>query len=275
MAITPNGLYNNPNGKIGNMVFYTLRGQLVSRKIGKPGNPSVPQLANRQAMAITMDVLKGMVGFINEGFYHQSVGTTKNQFNLATSYNKKNALQGVYPNLSVDYSKLLLSNGKLDSPVKTTMVKTETGVEVSWDGYNDKNCKGDDMAMIILYHPVKGRETTVFYAAKRSDGKCFIPVHERWLAEPLEAYMFFKASNGKAVSDSVYLGNLNGEVETVEQVVVKGKDKRGKDRFKVIKAQYLAEFNDAADEVRMNKSRKNLKLEYEVLKKRFDEPPGN
>ena len=174
MAIYKSGIYGRPNGKLGRMVFYMLNGQSVARSIGLPGKPSLLQLANHQAMSVTMKCLKHMVDFINEGFGLQAAGTTKNPFNLATAYNKKHALKGAYPYLSVDYSKLLLSQGVLTAPQKTTIEKTEKGVEVTWDAYHDRTCKGNDMVMIMLYYSSEaGRHaTTHLYEAKRSDGKC-------------------------------------------------------------------------------------------------------
>lgn len=273
MAITTNGFYNNPNGKIGKMVYYMLRGQLVSRSIGRPGNPTVPQLANRQAMSVTMDVLSDMVDFINEGFLLEAHGTTKNQYNLATSYNKKNALKGVYPNLSIDYSKLKLSSGKLDAPVETTLVKTKCGVEISWDSQHHPTGKAEDMAMVVLYHPVLKSATTVLYATQRSKGTCFISLQGRWLDGPVEAYMFFKSANGKAVSDSVYLGNLNGTVKSVEMVVVEDKDKKGKTRFKAIEVTDLPEFNRIAKVKRKEQIMRNPKVSYSDWKDFTEEPP--
>jgi hypothetical protein len=89
------------------------------------------QLANYQSMAVTMRLLKNMTAFINSSFEIEARGTVKNQHNLATSYNKKQALKGEYPNISVDYSKVVLSYGDLEIAQDLKMVKTDTGIQIS------------------------------------------------------------------------------------------------------------------------------------------------
>ena len=279
MAIYKSGIYGRPNGKIGRMVFYMLKGQSVARSIGLPGKPSLLQLANHQAMSVTMKCLKHMVGFINEGFGLQAEGTTKNPFNLATSYNKKHALQGKYPYQTVDYSKLLLSQGVLRAPEKTSINKTGTGIEVSWDSYRDQTCNGNDMVMIMLYHPAETGAQAIshLYAARRSEGKCFIPVSGRYIDKPLEAYMFFKANDSKAVSDSVHLGNLNGTAETLQEKENKIEHARVKERFEKVESKYLGLMNHPDGQPPESKKLSVMRTEYEVLQKKLkslEDRPG-
>lgn len=271
MAIYKSGIYGRPNGKIGNMVFYMLKGQSVARSIGSPGKPSSLQLANHQAMSVTMKCIKHMVEFINEGFGLQAEGTTKNPYNLATSYNKKHALKGQYPSISVDYSKLLLSQGVLTAPQETNIKKTGNGITVTWDSYHDKSCKGNDMVMIMLYSSSEsGREATShLYAAKRSEGKCFIPVSVHHIDKPIEAYMFFKANNSKAVSDSVYLGNLNGTEETLQEKEDKTQYTKVKEQFKKIESKYLGLMNHKDGPPVESRNLRMMRTEYGVLQKKL------
>lgn len=108
MAILSNSAFGHPNGKIGGMVYYMLKGQAVCRMIGEQGKPSIKQKANYQAMEVTMRLVKPMKEFIRNSFELEARGTVKNPHNLAVSYNKKQALQGEYPNIRVDYSKVVL-----------------------------------------------------------------------------------------------------------------------------------------------------------------------
>lgn len=52
MSVSRNGMHVYPSGKIGNVVSYMLRGQLIHRTIGKQGKPSRKQKANHQSMAV-------------------------------------------------------------------------------------------------------------------------------------------------------------------------------------------------------------------------------
>lgn len=273
MAIYTSGVLGRPSGKLGPIVIYMLNGRSVARTIGKPGKISDKQRANHQAMSVTMEYLKEMVESINHGFGIQAKGTIKNAFNLATSYNKKQALQGEYPNLSVNYSKVVLSQGPVIAPQATTMVKVENGVEVTWNPYHDKFSKKDDVVMIMLYKDSEINNGAInrFYAAQRSDGKCFIPCQRVELDEPLEGYMFFKSNDGKKVSDSVYLGNLNGVRTTKAQKEEQLKYEKVKKRFAIVDVQYN-EYMNYKSEVKVNKKAYySTMAEHEVLQKQLAE----
>lgn len=212
MAVIKGGIAKQTNGKVGNVVVYELNGQTVTRTVGKPGKPSKNQLANHQAMSVIVKLLAPIKEFINVSFELEARGTTKNQYNLATSYNKKHAIQGKYPNLSVDYSKLILSKGNLEEAENPKLVKKAKGVEVSWNKTAEDLERLDDLVMILLYHPLKNASTNVFYAVTRRKGKYFIPLNALTLKQPIEAYICFKATDGKSISNSVYAGNLNIEI---------------------------------------------------------------
>lgn len=210
MAIIKSGISKDTNGKIGNIVIYELNGQTVSRTIGKQGKPSKKQLANYLEMKLIVRLLAPMKSFINISFEPEARGTTKNPYNLATAYNKNHAIQGKYPDLSIDHSKVILSRGNLKAPENTRLIKTAKGVEVLWDKNADTPLRLDDLVMILLYHPLKKVCTKILYAVTRAKGKYFIPLKAITLTQPIEAYICFKSIDGKLMSDSVYAGNLNG-----------------------------------------------------------------
>lgn len=273
MAIYRNGINGRPSGKMGNIVYYMLNGQSVARSIGRPGKISERQRANHQAMSVTMSYLKHMVDFINAGYGSKASGTIKNPFNLATSYNKKHALKGVYPNLSVDYSKVVLSQGILQAPKATTMVKSGKGIAVSWDPFSDAYCRHDDMVMVMLYHPAEANKgtTTSLYAARRSEGKCFILCPYYDTDQPIEGYIFFKSSDNKAVSDSVYLGNLNGTAETIQQKQQKTQYEKVKERFATVEKTYFQLIDQVDGPPTNNKTFNSVLKEYEILQKQLIE----
>ena len=271
MAKAANGPLGALNGKLSNLVFYTLNGQHICRTIGDPGKPSVNQLANRQAMSVTMRMVKSIAEFISVSFDLEAQGTVKNAHNLATSYIKKKALKGEYPNLSVDYSKVELSHGTLQGATDLKLEKTATGVQVSW------NTEGryDDIVMILLCHPLKRSATSRINASRRDAGTCFIELERHgYLDEPIEAYICFRAADGKAISDSVYLGNLNGAAETEEQISQKKKYEAVKQRFDVVAADYLLQMKNNWGNPVDSKAFRILEKEYQVLKNKLEHLPG-
>ncbi|RQO74570.1 hypothetical protein DBR43_04060 [Pedobacter sp. KBW06] len=209
MAKAPNGVLGPLRGKIKNLVFYVLNGQPVVRTIGKTyKKPSINQLANYQAMSVTMDLIRPITGFINSSFELEASGTIKNAHNLATSYNKKKALKGEYPNIGVDYSKVVLSYGELEVSTNLKMKLVKRGVHIRWDGNGGY---GDDIVMILLLHPLSEYATFTLNACRRDAGQYLMEVTETSLLnEPIEAYICFKSADGRRISNSTYLGNLNG-----------------------------------------------------------------
>jgi len=276
MALCYAGPYGHPSGKIGKLVFYMLNGQPVCRLIGKAGKPSINQLANRQAMSVTMGLLKPMSEFINVSFKLEAEGTVKNPHNLATSYNKKLALTGQYPNIKVDYSKVVLSKGNLEMANNLKLSKAEGGINLSWDaGVTTQNGRYDDIMMVMLSHPDYELASSFLNAGRRADGSCFIPLQSEWLMNgQMEVYVCFKSANGKLISDSAYAGNLNGQAES-------HKEKEEKLHYLTVKARFdqvAADYHQKTPlhrEGKMNsRAFRHLEKEYEVLKKKLMLLPG-
>ncbi|WP_342330371.1 DUF6266 family protein [Pedobacter sp. FW305-3-2-15-E-R2A2] len=271
MAKAANGPLGALNGKLNNLVFYTLNGQHICRTIGDPGKPSIHQLANRQAMSVTMRLVKSITEFISVSFDLEAQGTVKNAHNLATSYLKKKALKGEYPNISVDYSKVELSHGTLPGATDLKIEKREQGVQVSW------NTEGryDDIVMILLCHPLQKSATSRINASRRDAGTCFIALeYEGYLDEPIEAYICFRAADGKEISDSAYIGNLNGAAETEEEIAEKQKYAQVKQRFDILEVDYLQQLKDNWGNPVDSKAFRNLEKEYKVLKNKLEHLPG-
>ena len=270
MAKASNGPLGALNGKLRNLVFYMLNGQPVVRTIGDPGKPSRNQLANRQAMSVTMGLVSSITDFTSVSFELEAKGTVRNAHNLATSYIKKQALKGEYPNISVDYSKVILSNGSLPGAADLKIEKKEKGVLLTWDTAGSD----DDIVMILLCHPLQKRATSCINAGRRDAGSYFIGLREDYLEEPIEAYICFRAADGKAISNSAYVGNLNGEIESPEERAQNKKYQLIKQRFDVVESDYLQQLKDNWGQRVDSKAFRNLEKEYEVLKNKLEHLPG-
>ncbi|WP_316819442.1 DUF6266 family protein [Pedobacter gandavensis] len=213
MAIIKN-ILGVPNGKIGDMVFYQRKGKTICKTIGKTAQLSPLQLANCQAMSVTTTLLRHMLKFINLGYGLQAKGTDQHPHNLATAYHKKYALKGVYPNIEVDYAKVMLSQGDLSVITDIKVEKLSTGIQFSWDPkLNYKREEHDDLVMILLYFKNKKRVEEHLNAAKRSDGQVFLLINEEEILLPTAIYIALRSADGTQVSDSKYLGTLNDPEE--------------------------------------------------------------
>ncbi|WP_316822475.1 DUF6266 family protein [Pedobacter gandavensis] len=267
--------YGHPSGKIGNIVYYMLKGQPVCRLVGTPGKPSVKQMANRQAMSVVMQFIKPMTDFINISFKREAEGSIRNPHNLAISYNKKQALTGEYPNIKVDYTKVILSNGSLEMAKNLQLIKGKEGLNLSWDSSIGDNAAPDDSLMVLVSHPTRKKASTYLNAARRTDGSCFLPLDKEWmLQEQMEVYVCFKSANEKLISNSAYVGNLNGEPESKSEIAEKENYKAVKARFDQVAADYAKKSTGYTDGVLGSKAFRQLKKEYEVLKVKLAHLPG-
>ncbi|MBB2149091.1 DUF6266 family protein [Pedobacter gandavensis] len=274
MAIASNGPQGHLNGKVGNLVFYMLNGQPVVRLIGRKGKPSILQLANYQGMAVTTKLLSRMGGFIKLGYGLQARGTVHNAHNLATSYHKKQALKGEYPNISIDYSKVKLSQGLMSETKDLKINKVSGGLEISWDPRDYADLSYNDSVMVMICCPETGKDREYLNIARRSEGKCFIPLFEEVLNQQIEPYISFISADGAMVSDSVYLGNLNGEglneIEKQQQV----KYQQVKSRFDQLEGSYSRQLKENYGEIPKTKAFKCLEKEYKAVQKQLLHLPG-
>lgn len=273
MAKSPNGLYGALSGRLGNTVHYVLNGQHIVRMVGvntKP--PTVKQKANRQAMSVIMDLLRPALRFVNAGFGLEAMNTVCNAHNLAVSYNKKHALQGEYPNLSVDYSKVQFSRGVLPLPDGLRMEKEGNGIRISWNPEHlDKGDSPDNIVMVMLLKPGQSRGDCMLNAGKRSEGSCFIEL-ETGHQSQTEVYICFKSSSGKSISNTAYVGNLNGVTENKENQVKKEKRTKDQARFDQVRASYFKQIKDNGGINPQDKRFRCLEKEYIVLKRRLEKP---
>ncbi|MCX2453010.1 DUF6266 family protein [Pedobacter sp. PLR] len=274
MATLTNTVLGIPRGKIGDFVIYPLNGKTIFRRNGKPGPQNELQMANRQAMSVTMKLLRPMLKFINLGYGLQAKGTDKNPHNLATAYHKKHALKGVYPNIRVDYSKVILSQGDLSKITDMQVQKTATGLQFTWDPkLKYKAEEYDDQVMILIYYTGTKKADQFLNAAKRSEGAHFIEMDEEYLESAMAVYMSLKSADGTSISDSTYLGLLNEKeiaeipVEILEMKAKKEEEKVISDlksRFIEVTNSYIQQLEEIKSGTR-TEDKAFIRLEAEFL----------
>jgi hypothetical protein len=206
MAIQKNGPHGKVSGKLGKLVFYDLNGVNVARVNGVNKAPaSINQLVVRQRMEVISLLLSLSNAFIKVGFLSSIKGTNRNQHNEATSYNLKNALKGTYPNIEIDYPKVLLSDGPLDAPINVRLQKSTNAIELTWDmdPAGDGHA-GENRSMVHVVFPVLNKSFTFFNEAKRSDGKFTQELPSEMLTSQVEVYLAFSDLSTNSTSPSVW-----------------------------------------------------------------------
>jgi len=199
------------NGKKSGTVYYKLNDTLVARGIGKNNKePSLKQKTARLATAVTSAFLNEVMPYVNIGF--QAIGrmTKTNQQNQAFSYNRKNAVRGTYPDVVIDYTKVLLSIGNKPLPTELKAFVAEDWLIITWNTeLTLPNAFWDDQVIIMAYFPQLKNSVFLSGGAKRYQGTEHVPL--KGIKRGYALHVFFSIiSNDRAnISNSIYLGEMN------------------------------------------------------------------
>jgi len=200
-------LFGNFNGKLGGLVGYTLNGEDIVRTLGESTKPpTVKQLVVRKKIKVVTHMMSIVLKYINSGFSFAVKGTNKKPFNEAVSCNFKNATTGVYPEITLDYSKILVSKGSLAPALNPLIVRWPDGLEFKWEMQAPGPIYIDnDRAMLLIYFPVQQECLCVLTGAERKECRQFVALEPDYLEREMQAYIAFIANDRTGVSDSVWV----------------------------------------------------------------------
>ena len=218
MAIIKNGILGGVTGKVGNVVGASNRGVNYLRSVPTSFSDakSPKQVSNRMKMKVCVSFLSKAKSFIRLGFR----GWSKNgsAYNAAFSYNYGVALQGEYPDISLDYSKVMLSKGSLTSLYGTSAVALGAdSLKLSWnDNTGEGSAKSGDTVMALVYAPELDEVVFRSNAGTRDAGEATVQVPQHFAGKVLHCWIAvmdpekqYSASEAKeSVSNSIYTGEL-------------------------------------------------------------------
>ena len=150
------GILGGFSGKVGTVVGSNWKGISYMRAIA----PSIrdartaKQLAQREKFKLVLGFLRSVQSYVRVGFKMYAIRQTA--FNAAMSYTMRNAVKGVSPNFSIDYSKVMVSRGSLALPLNIQKLNNEGEIGISWsDNSGMANAMDSDFAMPLAYNAVK------------------------------------------------------------------------------------------------------------------------
>jgi hypothetical protein len=204
MKLHNSSILGNFSGRFGDVVVVRTKGKTYVRKFVAPSNPQTPkQVAQRMKFSLVTNILKVLRGVIIIGFgensgYHKSVSLALN-----------NAIKGVYPNFSLDYSKLQLSSGRMPK-CQTIDISIVSGnkVSINWKVEQWMGTDISDLASIVFLHPIDKLALFLQNQVQRSAGNFETQLPDKWAGVEIHSWIFFTSEDGKHRSDSQYLGPL-------------------------------------------------------------------
>jgi hypothetical protein len=209
VATYHNGILGGFSGKVGNLVFSSWKGIPVirSKPVRKNNNVSILQEHQRARFRMLIQFLRPLTDLLNQTFQKSAVGMSC--VNKAFSENKL-AITGDYPSFVIDYSKIILSKGRLPLGEPPTLVSPETGrLLLAWrtgDGINQLLTAGS--AFIAAYCEEFNR--WIFGQNVILDGvNSFMLDVTPFQGKQVHSYIGFISGGRKKFGESRYMGQIN------------------------------------------------------------------
>ncbi len=149
------------------------------------------------------------------GFVNKEMNCMRNLFKLTFGGNKGvnhgvslafGALTGEYPDFSIDFSKLIISQGSLNVAGQVNVIKT-IGITLKFDWDTTIGFQGDDndLVNIVLLNAdtkigLHKQENVI-----RSIGTTEIELPAVWAGQSVHCWIFFTSSDGISYSNSQYI----------------------------------------------------------------------
>jgi hypothetical protein len=197
-------------GKVGKTVEYDLNGQRVKRSVGYSNKPpTVAQIAARARMQLINDLHKPVKEILAMGFKITRANRTMNANNLAMRYNLAHAVTGEYPDLGIDFSKVLFAQGSIPLVKVTAEKRAGEGILFKWENTEETRLlRRNDQVMVLAYAPAEKEAVYQICACMRKVGEVVlkIPTYDAQLS--FETYIFFTSASQKIASASTYTGRI-------------------------------------------------------------------
>lgn len=202
------GILGPFSGLIGAVVGSSWRGIDYMRSRPKKGNgvPSAAQLEQQDRFKLVIDFLHPLGAVISVGYQSARSGSTP--MNVAVAYHLEQAVSGVYPALAIDYPKVVLSRG-LRLATSLAEVGTATGPALAFEWLNDAlpgSPELTDRISFVVYDPIADRFVIAQGVASRTALTYTMLMPVDFIGHSVRCWLYFVSAEGKAVSDSLYLG---------------------------------------------------------------------
>lgn len=211
MGKATKGILGAVSGKVGNLIFYNLNGTDCVRTSGTRHAPlTAGERLNLSKITLLMGVFKRIKPFLKMGFGPAASGTNQNYHNVATAYNRRQAIRIVSDKAEIDYPKLVLSIGDAAPPRDLAIALSPGALTFSWafDQLKDWTSRSDQVMMMALF-PDDDCAIYEQAGAKSSAGKDVLQLPTNYHLRHMEVYISFISSDRQTICRSIYLGRFN------------------------------------------------------------------
>lgn len=211
MGTYKKGILGSFSGKVGTVVGSSWNGIEYMRSLPKPSSkaPTDLQLIQRAKFGLVNGFLQPISMLVNLGY--KSLAFQKTGYNLATSEIIAEAISGVYPDLEIDFSKVLFSKGSLTgvwNVVSTSANPAE--ISINWtDNSGSGTAKPTDKAVVLIYNPEKSQFVyNLENGATRSAATDTLSLPAEFSGDTVQVWIAFMTPDKKSFSTSIYAGQI-------------------------------------------------------------------
>lgn len=210
MARINKGILGPIHGKIGTVVGAVWKQTAYLRTMPvekKERSASPAQIASREKFKFVQEWLVPFYPYVTVGFRNHAADKT--EINAAFSRNYRWAATGVHPDLTIDYSKVILSQGRLPRLYAVTHHLTTPDVlSLTWQPNPHEDSCYDDQLMLVVYSRELRMVDGFIGGCARANLHYDHQLNPKLVGKELDVYLSVVSLNGKRVSDSEYLGRV-------------------------------------------------------------------
>lgn len=209
MGTFKQGILGHFSGKVGPVIGSNWRGKSVMRGLpkGRKGKPNPTQLQQQAKFSLMIKFLQPLSALVRETY--DSSPAEMSGMNKAFSDNVRNAITGVYPDLAIDYSKVILSKGALHNVDTASAASTVAGkLQFTWIDNSGGDALPTDTAFVAAYSAAQNRWIFAQNIAKRNAGTYSLDV-TAFSGKAVQTYIGFLSADGQSVSNSLFTGQVN------------------------------------------------------------------
>ncbi|SFH35512.1 DUF6266 family protein [Pedobacter insulae] len=207
MRTFKHGILGKCSGKIGNLIAYNYRGTQVFRSVAKKSTKPVTTAQQEQRMrfGLIAHFLAPLKSIVNKGYGNSKA--TKSQLGQCIAYHTKHAVKGIFPDLEIDYGKVVLTTGRLLGVSYAEVFSDNAGcLNFSWIDHRAETDGGTDNVILMVYSPARDRHEFLRTSYNRTTGFAMLHVPLGFSGDKVHCWMAFISENGKEFSASSYLG---------------------------------------------------------------------
>lgn len=212
MAIVKSGPFMGFSGTVGN-ITYSVQPDGTTVAKTKNGKSSTPPTIRQEATQADTDIfaqfMKPFKEFALVGYDLEAKAKRQNHNNVMVMANRKNSLQGVYPNRSVDASKVLITKGSLPVATETAVTMTASGLAYTWSTeILPDSTHYSDQVIMLAYFPELNEARYITAGSQRYLGKALLNLDGIKRGHTAEVYISFITDDRRNISNSIHLGQL-------------------------------------------------------------------